>query len=78
MKKWFFDADYLQISNCDDGCPYEFSAPPTTGACEGLCVWRIDQGEHDGLGLGLADLAPFSGIMSIARSENRDAALVFR
>lgn len=59
MKKWFFDADYLQTCNCDYGCPCEFSAPPTTGSCEGLCVWRIDKGEHDGvsldgLGLGLA------------------------
>ncbi len=59
MKKWFFDADYLQSCNCDYGCPCEFSAPPTTGACEGLCIWRIDKGEHDGLsldglGLGLA------------------------
>ena len=49
MKKWFFDADYLQSCNCDYGCPCEFSAPPTTGACEGLCVWRIDKGEHDGV-----------------------------
>ncbi len=59
MKKWFFEADYLQSCNCDYGCPCEFSAPPTTGACEGLCVWRIDKGEHgdvglNGLGLGLA------------------------
>ncbi|MEO5754625.1 MAG: DUF1326 domain-containing protein [Chthoniobacterales bacterium] len=59
MKKWFFEADYLQSCNCDYGCPCEFSAPPSTGFCEGLCIWRIDKGEHDGLaldglGLGLA------------------------
>ncbi len=59
MKKWFFEADYLQSCNCDYGCPCEFSAPPSTGLCEGLCIWRIDKGEHDGLaldglGLGLA------------------------
>ncbi len=59
MKKWFFDADYLQSCNCDYGCPCEFSAPPSTGNCEGLCVWRIEKGEYDGLsldglGLGLA------------------------
>ncbi|HEY2801997.1 MAG TPA: DUF1326 domain-containing protein, partial [Chthoniobacterales bacterium] len=51
MKKWFFDADYLQTCNCDYGCPCEFSAPPTTGFCEGLCVWRIDRGQYDGLAL---------------------------
>lgn len=56
MKKWFFDADYLQTCNCDYGCPCEFSAPPTTGFCHGLGAWRIERGEYDGLslnGLGL-------------------------
>jgi hypothetical protein len=56
MKKWFFDADYLQACNCDYGCPCEFSAPPTTGSCHGVGVWRIEKGEFDGLslnGLGL-------------------------
>lgn len=59
MTKWFFDADYLQACNCDYGCPCEFSAPPTTGSCEGLGAWRIEHGKFgdlslDGLGLGFA------------------------
>ncbi len=57
MKKWSFDADYLQACNCDYGCPCEFSAPPTTGSCEGVGVWKIEKGDYDGLslnGLGLA------------------------
>jgi hypothetical protein len=59
MKKWFFDADYLQACNCDYGCPCEFSAPPTTGACDGLGAWRIERGKYeelslDGLALGFA------------------------
>ena len=51
MKKWFFDADYLQACNCDYGCPCEFSAPPSPGFCEGMGVWRIERGEFDGLSL---------------------------
>ncbi len=59
MKKWFFDADYLQACNCDYGCPCEFAAPPTTGFCEGMGVWRIERGKYDsvsldGLALGFA------------------------
>lgn len=76
MKKWIFDADYLQSCNCDYGCPCEFSAPPTTGACEGLCVWRIDQGEYDGLalnGLGLGLAVKWPG----AIHEGNGSALVF-
>ncbi|MEO5721889.1 MAG: DUF1326 domain-containing protein [Chthoniobacterales bacterium] len=51
MKKWFLDADYLQSCNCDYGCPCEFSAPPTTGFCEGMGAWRIERGDYDGLAL---------------------------
>lgn len=64
MKKWFFDADYLQSCNCDYGCPCEFSAPPSPGFCEGLGVWRIDRGEYDGLslnGTGLGFAAKWPG-----------------
>jgi len=63
MKKWFFDADYLQACNCDYGCPCEFSAPPTTGFCHGIGVWKIQRGKYDelqldGLGLGFAATWP--------------------
>ena len=57
MKKWFFDADYLQACNCDYGCPCEFAAPPTPGFCHGIGVWKIQHGKYDELsldGLGLA------------------------
>ncbi len=57
--KWSFEADYLQACNCDYGCPCEFSAPPTTGFCEGMGAWRIHRGQYndvklDGLGLAFA------------------------
>jgi hypothetical protein len=64
MKKWFFEADYIQSCNCDYGCPCEFSAPPTMGFCEGMGAWRIDRGKYDGLslnGLGLAFAAKWPG-----------------
>ena len=64
MKKWFFDADYLQACNCDYGCPCEFSAPPTTGFCHGVGVWKIERGKYDDLsldGLGLAFAAKWPG-----------------
>lgn len=64
MKKWFFEADYLQSCNCDYGCPCEFSAPPTMGFCEGMGAWRIARGEYDGLsldGLGLGFAAKWPG-----------------
>ena len=64
MKKWFFDADYLQACNCDYGCPCEFSAPPTPGFCHGVGVWKIDKGKYGDLsldGTGLAFAAKWPG-----------------
>ena len=64
MKKWFFEADYLQACNCDYGCPCEFAAPPTTGFCEGAGVWKIERGKYGDLsldGLGLAFAAKWPG-----------------
>ncbi len=64
MKKWSFEADYLQACNCDYGCPCEFSAPPTPGFCEGMGAWRIERGEYDGVsldGLGLGFAAKWPG-----------------
>ncbi len=64
MKKWFFEADYIQSCNCDYGCPCEFSAPPTTGFCEGMGAWKIGTGEYDGVkldGLGLGFAAKWPG-----------------
>src|SRR5262249_2366092 len=56
---WSIEADFLQACSCDYGCPCEFSAPPTTGFCEGIGAWRINRGSYgdvllDGLGLGFA------------------------
>ena len=57
--KWNLEADYIQACNCDYGCPCEFSAPPTTGYCEGMGAWLIKHGtcgtvKLDGLGFGFA------------------------
>ena len=56
---WSLEADYLQACNCDYGCPCEFSAPPTTGNCDGVGAWKINRGKYaevklDGLGFGFA------------------------
>lgn len=76
MKKWFFEADYLQACNCDYGCPCEFSAPPTMGYCHGLGAWRIDRGDYDGVsldGLGLGFAAQWPG----AIHEGNGSVLLF-
>jgi hypothetical protein len=57
--RWSIEADYLQACNCDYGCPCEFEAPPTQGYCEGVGVWRVNQGNYgdvslNGLGFGFA------------------------
>ncbi|PKB73181.1 MAG: hypothetical protein BZY75_03190 [SAR202 cluster bacterium Io17-Chloro-G7] len=57
--KWSIDGDYFQACSCDYGCPCEFEAPPTSGFCEDVSVWRINQGSYgdvslDGICFGVA------------------------
>ena len=76
MKKWYFEADYLQACNCDYGCPCEFSAPPTTGFCDGMGAWRIERGDYGGVPLdhlGLAFAAKWPG----AIHEGNGSVLLF-
>lgn len=88
--KWSMEADYLQACNCDYGCPCEFEAPPTQGYCEGIGVWRINQGSYGnvnlrGLGLGFAlrskgalhegDLTAAIFVDEKANQQQRDALL---
>ena len=41
--------------NCAYGCPCNFNALPTHGACEGGWTWLVEEGSYDGVGLdGLA------------------------
>jgi hypothetical protein len=76
MKKWFFDADYLQACNCDYGCPCEFSAPPTTGSCHGIGVWKIEHGKYDDLSLDRLGLA-FAAMWPKAIHEGNGTVCLF-
>ncbi len=76
MKKWFFDADYLQACNCDYGCPCEFSAPPTTGFCHGIGVWKIERGKYDDVSLDRLGLA-FAAMWPKAIHEGNGTVCLF-
>jgi len=55
--KWSLEADCIQACNCDYGCPCEFSAPPTTGFCQGMGAWRIERGVYGDVKLDGLDAA---------------------
>lgn len=44
---WHWLADYLQLCNCEYGCPCNFDAPPSAGFCEGMGAWHIRAGNLD-------------------------------
>jgi len=56
--------DVLIACNCDWGCPCNFNARPSRGFCQGGWIWRIDEGQADGVelaGLGAAVFAKWPG-----------------
>ena len=57
MAGWSVKGDVLIACNCDFGCPCNFNAPPSRGACEGGWIWSIERGHVDDVridGLGVA------------------------
>jgi len=44
--KWSLAGEYIEACNCDAGCPCKFGADPTTGYCDGIIGFEIQQGHY--------------------------------
>lgn len=42
---WRYKAEYLELCNCADGCPCNFSGFPTQGNCRGVLGYRMTEGK---------------------------------
>jgi len=42
--KWRLKGKWIKNCNCDPGCPCDFWARPTRGACEGMLGMQVDEG----------------------------------
>lgn len=51
MSDWNLKGHYFEACSCDVVCPCIFLKDPSKGICEGYLVWRIDQGQKDGVDL---------------------------
>lgn len=47
ITKWNLSGTALIACNCDWGCPCNFNALPTKGACEGGWTWHVERGAVD-------------------------------
>jgi len=48
---WEVRGLYFEACSCDSVCPCYYGRSPTTGTCEGLCVWKVEEGQYGGLAL---------------------------
>jgi hypothetical protein len=44
---WRLEGEWIKNCNCAFGCPCDFNARPTNGACEGLLGMRITKGQFN-------------------------------
>ena len=47
IPKWHIKADYVEVCNCDYGCPCNFNGFPTYGFCRALVLFSIREGNYD-------------------------------
>src|SRR5436309_6860661 len=52
---WNLNADYVETSNCDYGCPCNFSGFPTYGSCRSLILFHIRSGSYGNTKLDVLD-----------------------
>lgn len=50
-EKWNLSGSYFEACNCDVACPCVFLSPPTTGECNALVGWHVDEGDFGGVTL---------------------------
>lgn len=46
IPRWHLKADYVEVCNCDYGCPCNFSGFPTYGFCSSLLLFSIKEGNY--------------------------------
>ena len=46
IPKWHIKADYVEVCNCDYGCPCNFNGFPTYGFCRALVLFSIREGNY--------------------------------
>src|ERR1700675_518065 len=47
VPRWELKGSVIVACNCDWGCPCNFDAPPTYGACDGAYVWAVREGRFE-------------------------------
>lgn len=43
---WSIRGKHFVNCNCDYGCPCQYNALPTTGDCQAVVAWQIDEGQY--------------------------------
>ena len=65
-EKWRIQGQWIKNCNCAYGCPCDFNALPTRGACQGMVAMKIEKGHFDDVdlsGLGFAVIVDFPGAL---------------
>jgi hypothetical protein len=46
IPKWRVKGDWFDTCNCNIPCPCYFAQPPSSGHCEGVLAWHINDGNY--------------------------------
>lgn len=72
IQEWRLRGTWFDACKCAIPCPCSFAQPPTYGDCDGVLLWKVDQGRCGGTrldGLRVAMLGSFVGHVWAERSD---------
>lgn len=64
VREWHLKGQWFDACKCSVPCPCSFAQPPTSGDCDGVLLWHIDEGTYGDTrldGLNVAMLGSFVG-----------------
>jgi hypothetical protein len=80
IPNWHAAGDWFDVCKCTVPCPCTFAQPPTSGDCQGVLVWHINDGRYGDVpldGLSVVAIGGFEGNLWTSKAKNSTLNLVF-
>jgi hypothetical protein len=73
VQQWQLVGQWFDACKCSVPCPCSFAQPPTSGDCEGVLLWHIDEGRYGGTSLNALNVVMLGSFVGNIWAEHTDS-----